>query len=539
MAKSHKFEIYNYTKDGFLSLFNSQTRQLQYLERYLSMLNAKVIIKEPKYFDRDYLAEFAAFYSVSSKGYANICERLHIFSEDIDRRTLKSAAANRNKRALNRLQASYLGFIVVRPIPAAPLGRTVIKWFPDDYIETTPRVVEPSREYDVHIAGIKLSVRGLAWQQQDTGVGACATVSLWTMFHSSAFDHHHAIPTTADITKDAHKKHSFGIRLFPSKGLTIEQIYEAIIERDLVPLIVEGDVKAENGTTLGFSKDRFASTYASFLRSAYPVLIVGEFITQDDIYFGEHAVCGVGFRSCIPETTVPGMTDLEDSNIEILYLHDDNLGPNVRFKINHYTRMLSSELVNSSVDAKPIISLIPDPPSSDLTYPSHPTDNYGTFLPTTLIVAAHSDIRTDPDTLHKAAIMHGADIAEMFNQIADTHHLEKTGFKASARFMKITDYIGNELGDRLNNSPEILSKVRMCLCEEVPPMSLHIGVVRIGVDDANVMLDILYDTTDSDRNHPIFAHVAYNNFIVQVVKLLEKAGKGQYGVCVKAYLSRL
>ena len=298
MTNLHKIKIDPYTKENLLSNFVSQTRQLLYLERYLDMLNAKVIVKEKKYFDRDYLAEFAAFYSVSSKGYPNICERLHFFSGDINRRTLISAAGGKNNRTLKRLQDTYLGFIVVRPIPAAPLGRTVIKWFPDELEGTTPRVVEPSRQYYVHIAGIKLSVYGLAWQQQDTGVSACATVSLWSMFHSSAFDDHHAIPTTADITRDAHKKHSFGHRLFPSTGLTIAQVCEAITERDLVPLIVEGDVKDENGRTIGFSKDRFASTCASFIRSAYPVLMVGELATQENDVGDQHAICGVGFRSC-------------------------------------------------------------------------------------------------------------------------------------------------------------------------------------------------------------------------------------------------
>ena len=535
MAKSHKLEIYKYTKDNFLSHFSSVSRQLLYLDRYLSMLNAKVIIKEPKYFDRDYLAEFAAFYSVSSKGYTNICERLHFFSDDIGRRTLTSAAGGKSRKTLNRLQGSYLGFIVIRPIPAAPLGRTVIKWFPDEFEYTTPRVVEPSREYHVHIAGIKLSITGLAWQQQDTGVGACATVSLWTMFHSSAFDDKHAIPTTAEITRDAHKKHSFGLRLFPSEGLTIEQIYEAITERDLIPLIVEGDIKDETGTSIGFSKDRFASTCASFIRSAYPVLIVGEFVTHDKIHIGEHAVCGVGFRSCSPETAVPEIPDLEDSNVEILYIHDDNLGPNVRFKIEHYTRIVSSTVTNLPLEPKQIISLVPDPPSGNKTYTSHPTDNYGNFLPTALIVAAHSDIRTNPDTLHKAAIRHGTDIADIIHKIAESKSLEKIGFKVSSRFMKITDYLGKELGGRLNNSPDILSRVRMCLFEEVDPMSLHIGVVRIGLNDATILMDILYDTTDSDRNHPIFAHVAFNILMAGVVEFLEMAGKDQYGVCVKAY----
>lgn len=57
----------------------TRTRQGQYVRRYLDDLGAKSILIEPTYFDRDYLAEFAAFYCTSSAGYPNICRRFHFF----------------------------------------------------------------------------------------------------------------------------------------------------------------------------------------------------------------------------------------------------------------------------------------------------------------------------------------------------------------------------------------------------------------------------------------------------------------------------
>ena len=539
MSRSQRLQFCAYSKVNLVTIFGSTSRQILYLDSYLSELGTKVVLREPRYFDRDYLAEFAAFYSVSSKGYANICERLHFFSEKVGRRTM-IAASGGSANALKRLQDAYLGFIVRRPIPEAPLGRTVLKWFPDSAADTTPRVPASSRKYFVHVAGVELYVEGLAWQQQDTGVGACATISLWSMFHSSALDDHHSIPTTADITQEAHKKHSFGIRMFPSKGLHIIQIYEVIKERDLVPLITEGDEKDVHGHTIGFSKDRFASTCASFIRSGYPVLIVGEFKTSEG--GGAHAICNVGFRSCIPSIGDPSIPDLADSNIKILYVHDDNLGPNVRFKIDVETKIIRDDSKDGGMDAKQVVSLHPEaPPSHDgQSHPSSPTDNYGKFAPTQLIVAAHSDIRTDPDTLHKAALKHVSNIAEVLNHyLAESHGLEKLAFTVSSRFFKIKDYLGAELQDRLSGSSsesrKVLSAVRLDLSENVDPMSLHIAVVRIGLDDATVFADILYDTTDSDRNQPIFAHVAYNPLVAAVIQDLQKARGDNYGVCVKAY----
>lgn len=518
MSKSkQKIIITTFGVDDPLSNFPDQTRQVKYLRCYLTDLSATTVIEEPKYFDRDYLAEFAAFYSVSSKGYPNLCRRFHFFSKNINRDTLRRAAGG-NEKSVKKLQDSYLGFIVVRPIPAAPLGRTILKWYPDnkDKDIQTPRV-KTSRDYSVHLLGVCLSIEGIAWQQQDTGVGACATVSLWSMLHSSAFDDHHAIPTTADITRNAHSKHSFGSRIFPSQGLNFYQICDAIREQKLAPLITEGDIKL-NGGVIGFSHERFAGTCASYIRSGYPILVIGTLVG-----LGEHAICLVGFRSCIPEEIEPLIPKLAESGIEHVYIHDDNLGPNVRFEINSKA---NSDPVTLNASA-------PDPINGDREIEC-PTQNYNEFIPKQLIVATHNDIRTYPDTLHRAGIDNATYLSRKFNLLAVKNKLQPFGLIVSARFIKLSDFLGCELSNRISDK-KMLSRVRINLCETVGPMSLHLGVVRISLDDSTPLVDILYDTTDSDRNHPVFAHVAYANVMPMLMNILEKEGFGEFGVCVDAF----
>jgi hypothetical protein len=127
-------------------------------------------------------------------------------------------------------------------------------------------VTSPSRWYEANVAGIRFGVLGLAWQQQDTAVGACATVALWSMFHSSALDEHHSIPTTADVTKTAYEGWSIGRRSFPAgHGLQIAQMCEAIRVQELAPAVFEGDLRGGAGHS--FSPARFRSTCASLLRS--------------------------------------------------------------------------------------------------------------------------------------------------------------------------------------------------------------------------------------------------------------------------------
>lgn len=497
--------IYPFTEASPLHKL-AHSRQKNYLIRYLADLGAQTVLEEPNYFDRDYLAEFAAFYCKSTAGYPNTCRRLHFFAgEKFGRSTLRSAAAGRIN-ALKRLQDNYLGFVVIRPIPATPLGRTVLSWY-DDLTPDTPRIVTPSRDYSAHVAGIKLTVHGLAWQQQDSGVGACATVGLWSMLHSSAFDDHHAIPTTAEITQAAHQTASMGDRVFPSSGLSIQQVREAIKEHGLSPIVFNGDFGV---SCKGFSTERFSNSCASLIRSGYPVLIVGQLGKV-----GLHAVCAVGFRSCSPSSVASGQVSLQDSEIPHIYIHDDNIGPSARLKI-----------IDSGT-AGPV-QLILDSPCS-LTEPPLP-DPIGDYLPFTphlLLVAAHNDLRTSPDTLHQYGIKAAEYLAQVLVLYYDQHpeaNLAPPGLALSTRYLKLSEYMTDELRVLLSKSPNILSSARLQLAEKVQPMSLHLGLVRIGLDDGTPLIDILYDTTDTDLNHPAFAHVFYEKQVGIFMTTLHQRG---------------
>ncbi len=339
--------------------------------------------------------------------------------------------------------------------------------------------------------------------------------------HASAFDDHHAIPTTADITRAAHKHASLGARIFPSTGLTIYQICEAIKEHDLSPVLVEGDVAGESQTAIGFSRERFSSSCAAFLRSGYPILIIG---MLEGV--GAHAVCVTGFRSCSSSQSDPGNVSLQESDIQYLYIHDDNVGPNIRVAVEDFT------VTTSQGNATLIARLKPSAPNQDQ---SCPTGTYPTFTPRQLVVAVHNDLRTSPDTLHRAGLVQAHNIETVLNSLLNRHQISPFGFTVSTRFIKLADYLGSELENVIGGNPALLGKVRLALCERVPPMSLHLGVVRIGLDDSTPLLDVLYDTTDSDRNHPVFAHILYAEIISAVVQEIVLGQKGEFGIEIRAY----
>jgi hypothetical protein len=508
--------------DPLVSPNDASYRQSRYLRCYLQDLGAQSLVIEPNYFDRDYLSEFAAFYATSSAGHLNICRRIHYFCVNVTPELFESALGG-NTKTCDDIQAAYLGYVVIRPIEGAPIGRTVLRAYSDEQgiRERTPRVLEAARRYQVHIAGLTLIVEGLAWQQQDSAVGSCATVALWSMLHSSAFDDHHAIPTTAAITALGHWTTPTGQRTFPDSGLQVQQVLAVINEQGLAPLLLKGELENEE-----FSRRRFCTLLASFLRSGYPVLVSG-FLDYEGAEERElHSICVVGFRSSAPQRVENGELQLDDQNLQHIYIHDDNLGPNVRFLVGDGGAVLS-------------ISLIPQSPEPrNGPWPClNPAASYYELVPSEMIVAVHQELRTDPIALQEAAIGYAQWLpAALQHETEQQGGVFEMGMLIGSRFIRLHEYAEDELRVVLQNKDaSVLARARLALWQDTPPMSLHVGLVRVSLG-TEPMVDILFDTSDSDRHLKPTAYVAFHPKVASLLeRWTEEVESIDLGVLVQAW----
>src|ERR1044072_1069319 len=160
-------------------------RQLRYLENYLNdhIQKCQAVAIEHHYIDRDYMEDHSVFYSRNLFQYANSCKRVHFFS--IKPQTLHpkikniieigySEGIDEYKKACKDFSDQYyLGFSVIKPLNGCPVGRTVLKQYESDAGDGHTRHFNCTRIYNLHFAGIELTIRGLAFQQQDVGVSAC------------------------------------------------------------------------------------------------------------------------------------------------------------------------------------------------------------------------------------------------------------------------------------------------------------------------------------------------------------------------------
>jgi hypothetical protein len=238
--------VVRYTSDAFKRILVEKTRSTShildtrshcaYLEEYFQQVGAATIVVENSYIDRDFLEDYAAYYVRCFSEYQHKCTRLHFFSMEFDESYFSDfLSGNVDETRLIDLRNSYIGFMVIKPLPETIFGRTCLKTYGPDGGRRWFPIVRP---YRANLFGIELDVLSLAFQEQDSVVAACATSALWSMFHGTGITFQHAIPTPVEITKVSTASEAPISRVFPNEGLTASQMAHAIRSVGLEPYYV-------------------------------------------------------------------------------------------------------------------------------------------------------------------------------------------------------------------------------------------------------------------------------------------------------------
>ncbi|WPV67507.1 hypothetical protein [Chitinophaga sp. LS1] len=307
-----------------------QKRHFTYLYNYLGEqgLNAKTIVVEDAYISKDYLHDYASYYSLCFENYPKFCKRVHFFSSDFTLEQFKAAVLQNDNSSNHALWDGYLGFVVVKPIPVTVIGYTILKTYNSGQ-DLEGRYFWGTKEYKVHLYGKLLRVRSLAFQEQDHVLAACATTSIWTMLNKVIEGSHPLLRSPSQITKDADKTAQNGSRLFPNKGLSVQQICQSILNSGLVSDVQEGKLKDEYTNIRHFGNSELKQLLRAYSGIGIPIILIAHVPSNG---WRIHALTVSGFKQFIPESTEtqPGDISLLADHIEKIYVHDDQWGPFVR-----------------------------------------------------------------------------------------------------------------------------------------------------------------------------------------------------------------
>jgi len=235
-------------------------------------LGAQTAVIEFRYLDPDYRSEHSRFYSTTFRRYPSVAHRLHFFARP------PPATWRDPEHSLDftDLESSYLGFVVLRPLVGARVGRVALappRDLADDLTCAT-------RE-GVNVFGVPMSVRASPFMAQDSQLGVCAHMSLWVVNQ-----HHHLAygrqrRTAGEITELVPNDLGLG-RPAPSTGLTVEQLAAGCRALGL-PALVYKCKKPEDLPSGGL----IPSIACRYLNSGMPVIVAAG---------GHHAFTLVGYR---------------------------------------------------------------------------------------------------------------------------------------------------------------------------------------------------------------------------------------------------
>ncbi len=257
---------------------------------------------------------------------------------------------------LATLRKEYLGFVVARPLPKAVIGRAVVAL----YEETSQRRYPVVRDYEPHLFGIKLPIKSLAFQQQDSVVAACATVALWSAFHKTQRLFDSARPSPAKITEAANSIRGEG-RTMPSFFLRVEQMAEAIRDVGLEPETVETD-----------NTSPLSSMMYGYVAMGIPVVLllaVPDHGDREKAMSG-HAVTvtGYSFGEAQTKEHSAGLRYI-GTHFDQFFVHDDGVGPFSHMRIIDHVAPLQAMKERNAITKEEYEDLCEAPYGLEWQYP--------------------------------------------------------------------------------------------------------------------------------------------------------------------------
>ena len=272
--------------------------------RHLRVLDAKSYVVEKPYIDRDYSADYVYFYARTFRAHERECKRIHFFSKDISPVLRRPLSTEQLERIQDFTRTTYCGFCVIRPLSAAPIGRTVLKGRLSDGFNMEATVTCRAH-FDAHVLGVRLRVIGTAFLQQDSRVGACAQVAIWAGMRHMHARHNYNWVSVANITRFAQPATAKEAVSLPGAS--------ALLESDsMVRAIAKGGYQP-----LCFRQVDFCEAILPYVESGIPVIL------GLNLNGAGHAVTVVGrvfARQAHP-------TNNAAKYIPAYIVHDDQSGP--------------------------------------------------------------------------------------------------------------------------------------------------------------------------------------------------------------------
>lgn len=307
-----------------------------YLDSYINHFSKEKgdisIIIEKKYIDRSYIQDYSDYYVKCFNLYKRDCMRIHFFNCSECELNTVNCFEDSNEEITNNIVKSYLGFIVIRPIPSTFIARACLKRYENPEDKLDHYII--SRTIKAHFLGLIFEVETIPFIEQDRVLSVCATSALWSFFNAHSNVDKNQIPSPYQITTTAINMNAMSV-VAPDQmdsGLTIDMMCNCLKTLGLVPQFFE--IKEENSAF-------FYELIHVFVSSNIPVILgLTIYDRKPDAELKEkggkglHAVVVLGDELCdvVNFKKVDFNFSTKSENLSKLYIHDDRIGPYARLE---------------------------------------------------------------------------------------------------------------------------------------------------------------------------------------------------------------
>lgn len=469
-------------------------RQFREVMGNVSKLACQGVVIESHYIDRDHIDDHSVFYSKSLFPYSNSCQRIHFFREapDYVRARLRNLLVNARGRSPFEFAeecrqysiSTYLGFMVLRPLPGCPVGRTAI-CPPESPNRTSSLDLCCTRTYVSHLAGIELTVGSLPFQQQDVGVSACATTALWSTLQH--FQLHEPIQAASPsmITACA-AKHSYPEgRAMPSEGLSLGQMCFALNSFGVAPMVFRATEQPDDARRVIYSA----------LKSSFAPILLLENVREPKL---RHAVTAVGAvldnDKDLVDIEAEGVAVATDAAaaLSTLLIHDDRVGPYRESRLAVTDGSLQLEMDSASDSA-------------------YPRKEWWRLLE--VLIPMHSKIRISLPSLFTFGEAIVCRIGWELSEIYRHARVQTNGSRQPLPVIEAWFDHGHLYARKGLFQPDALSTEQIEFLTQRLSLPRYVGVIQISLPGLCVF-DLLVDSTCTIRN-PRFIGVIPRNVIQQ------------------------
>lgn len=490
----------------------SQKDHIVYINNYLRHLETSTVVLEGNYIDQNYLDDYQGYYSSCFPHHPKCCVRLHFFSKQFKEDELISYISEFNSSENKYINESYLGYIVIRPIPETFIAKLCLK----NYSHTESHEYYLIKKINkVNLFGLELTIDSAPFTEKDRVVSACATSAIWMLLNTSSHYDRNTYPSPSEITKIAlNGNHSIKIG-FPILGLQPEQVCYTLQHYGL-----EAKQEMFPEDDLEWSYDYIKSSATAYLKNDIPFLLMGSIYAYDNNddeeptfrYVDKHVICILGFHT--EEKKLDSLIKRHEA-IDKLYAHDDRYGPylSLRFSKEKYT-VTHEEDVPGSVSGFEIRF------DKDSTGDVSGCELHEIFVPDGIIFGNHHKVRLklrDIELLASNFLMaaicadevktKNSEIKNIITPAAKTLSYEielTTNTKLKKKFIRSTDSNFNKYNlfhsfNGINEKSAFLSK---SLPKHIWCCSIYSASELIG--------SILFDATEILHGKPLIGHIAYS-----------------------------